>query len=61
MVVTVHDMIHDRLPHYFINGSKISDNKREVVERADKIIAISKHTKGGLCRTPSFEVLVNKF
>ncbi|MCG2587741.1 glycosyltransferase family 4 protein [Rhodohalobacter sulfatireducens] len=48
MVVTVHDMIHERLPHYFSNGSKISDHKREVIERADKIIAISKHTKDDL-------------
>lgn len=48
VVVTVYDMIHERLPHYFSKGAKISENKKMVIQRADKIIAISKHTKRDL-------------
>lgn len=45
MVVTVYDMIHERMPHYFSEAAKISENKKMAVKRADKVIAISQNTK----------------
>ena len=35
VVVTVFDMIHERLPYYFSDGAKISENKRRVIKRAN--------------------------
>lgn len=48
MVVTVYDMIHERLPHHFFQSDKTSENKKKVIERADRIIAISQNTKDDL-------------
>lgn len=44
-VVTVHDMIHERLSNQFPDAEETINNKREVITRANRIIAISENTK----------------
>ncbi|HEY0899633.1 MAG TPA: glycosyltransferase family 1 protein [Sphingobacteriaceae bacterium] len=48
LVITVHDMTHERLPEYFWAEDPLTYNKRLNIERADKIIAISETTKQDL-------------
>tara|TARA_B100001093_G_scaffold519987_1_gene611882 strand:+ start:7024 stop:8106 length:1083 start_codon:yes stop_codon:yes gene_type:complete len=48
VVCTVYDMINETHPNYFKNHEKISFIKRETINRADKIICISKKTKEDL-------------
>ncbi|TZF84994.1 glycosyltransferase family 4 protein [Pedobacter sp. BS3] len=50
LVITVHDMTHERLPEYFWAKDPLSHNKRLNIERADKIIAISETTKHDLLK-----------
>ena len=46
LVVTIYDMIHEIYPEYFLSDKgKTINNKRKLVMRADKIIAISESTK----------------
>jgi len=45
IVVTVVDMIYEKFSKYFPNAGKVCKMKRECVEQADKIIAISENTK----------------
>ena len=45
VVVTVHDMTHERLPEYFWAEDRLTHNKRLNIDAADKIIAISETTK----------------
>ncbi len=47
LVLTVHDMIHEKYPEYF-GYSRDSYNKRKLCEAAGKIIAISESTKKDL-------------
>ncbi len=47
-VVTVHDMIHERFPESFSPSDPTARFKREIVERADHIIAISESTRRDL-------------
>lgn len=49
-VVTVHDMIHELFPEYFSPSDPTSRHKRQILERADHIIAISECTKRDLLR-----------
>jgi glycosyltransferase involved in cell wall biosynthesis len=44
-VLTVHDMIYELFPEYFTDAEAICMQKRQVIERADHIIAISECTK----------------
>lgn len=44
-VLTVHDMIHEMLPHFFENDHTTVPNKKLLIEKATKIIAISNSTK----------------
>lgn len=44
-VVTVHDMIHERFPGNFTPGDTTAEVKRQTVEHADRIIAISESTR----------------
>lgn len=44
-VLTLHDMIHEALPAMFKSSDPTSDNKRLLIERAEKVIAISESTK----------------
>jgi glycosyltransferase involved in cell wall biosynthesis len=48
VVLTVHDMIHEKFPAAFSAADRSSENKRKAVERADKIICISEHTRRDL-------------
>lgn len=47
-VVTVYDMIHERLPDMFPKYDQTSKLKREAVLRADHVICISENTKQDL-------------
>lgn len=48
VVVTIHDMTHERFPEYFWAQDTLTRNKRLNIEAADKIIAISETTKADL-------------
>ncbi len=47
-VITVHDFIHEKYPQYFTDTAKVIREKKEAVTHADRIIAISEHTKSDL-------------
>ena len=49
-VLTVYDMIHERYPHLFTTPQNISLRKRLLIEKANKIIAISENTKNDILR-----------
>lgn len=44
-VVTVHDMIYELFPQYFNDSKEIISQKREIITKANRIIAISENTK----------------
>ena len=44
-VLTVYDMIHELFPMYFLEDKFTSSNKKILIEKANKIIAISESTK----------------
>ncbi|WP_294611720.1 glycosyltransferase family 1 protein [uncultured Bacteroides sp.] len=44
-VITVHDMIHELFPEYFHDAKEVAAQKKEVITKADRIIAISENTK----------------
>ena len=48
LVITVHDMINEIYPGYFPLDAPTSSNKRALITRADKIIAVSERTKSDL-------------
>ena len=47
LVVTVFDMIHELFPQYFTSSNDVEtiNNKRKILERADRILSISESTK----------------
>lgn len=47
-VVTVHDMIHEKFPHYFSDTQDIIQQKKRVITKAKRIIAISENTKNDI-------------
>jgi glycosyltransferase involved in cell wall biosynthesis len=47
-VVTVYDMIHERLPQHFPRDDRTSQLKADAVARASHVICISDHTKRDL-------------
>lgn len=49
-VITVHDMIYEKLPEYFSNNEAeyVIKQKKEVISKANRIIAISENTKKDL-------------
>lgn len=49
LVITIHDMVHEKFPNQFKFSKIITKNKKKLVDRADKIIAISQRTKEDLC------------
>jgi glycosyltransferase involved in cell wall biosynthesis len=49
-VITVHDMIHEIYPHQYRNPGEIQKNKKKLIQEADKIIAISEHTKSDILK-----------
>lgn len=44
-VLTVYDMIHEIFPEYFSNDKILVPNKRYLIEKATRIIAVSENTK----------------
>lgn len=44
-VLTVYDMIHELFPEYFIDDKTVVPNKRYLIEKATRIIAVSQNTK----------------
>jgi glycosyltransferase involved in cell wall biosynthesis len=49
-VITVYDMIHEIYPQHFTNSEVLIKNKRELIEKSQKIIAISENTKKDLIK-----------
>ncbi len=45
LVITVYDMIHELYPEHFPLGDEIRKKKKQLIHRADAIIAISNETK----------------
>lgn len=54
-VITVHDMIYELYPQYFDAKDKFVAHKKEVIRKADHIIAISGSTKKDLQRIYSVD------
>ena len=50
LVVTVHDMIYEAMPEYFPSNDPLPYHKRLLMDRADKIIAISEITKADILK-----------
>ena len=48
IVVTVHDMIHERFPEYFGRGDMTARHKATAVARADAVICVSESTRRDL-------------
>lgn len=44
-VLTVHDMIHELYPQYFLNEKNTVANKKLLMDKAKKIVAVSENTK----------------
>jgi len=60
LVITVHDMIYEQQPELFPDSPLIIKHKREVIEKADAIIAISEYTKQEIIRFyPQVESLIS--
>ena len=49
-VLTIHDMIHEIYPEYFINCDDLSIKKKYLAEKASKIIAVSNNTKSDIIK-----------
>jgi glycosyltransferase involved in cell wall biosynthesis len=49
LVITVHDMIHELFPEYLSN-KKIIYNKKIMISKADRIIAVSDNTKNDILK-----------
>ncbi|WP_316822076.1 glycosyltransferase family 1 protein [Pedobacter gandavensis] len=49
-VLTVHDMIHELFPQYFSDHLITIENKRQLINKATKIIAVSNNTKKDILR-----------
>lgn len=50
VVVTIHDLNHDKFPNMLPKSSNVIEKERKIVKRADAIIAISEETKNDLVR-----------
>ncbi|NLE06111.1 MAG: glycosyltransferase family 4 protein [Crenarchaeota archaeon] len=49
-VITVHDMIHELYPEYYPKNDPTVKNKKQLMEKANHIIAISENTKKDIIR-----------
>jgi len=47
-VITVYDMIHEKFPQYFKDSLVLSENKKNLTQSSDIVIAISNRTKQDL-------------
>ncbi len=50
VVLTVYDMIHEIYPDQYRDPGEIQRNKKKLIHAADKIIAISNHTKNDILK-----------
>lgn len=50
VVITVYDMIHEIYPDQYRDPGEIQRNKKKLIHAADKIIAISHHTKNDILK-----------
>ncbi len=48
VVLTVHDMIHEKFQHFFPGKEDISETKIKAIKRADRVICVSSSTKNDL-------------
>lgn len=44
LIVTVHDMIHEKFPNYFI-GDETAQRKKQLLDRANLVITVSENTR----------------
>lgn len=44
-VLTVHDLINEKLPQYFKSNARIIEQKKNLIKNATRIIAVSENTK----------------
>jgi glycosyltransferase involved in cell wall biosynthesis len=49
-VLTIHDMIYELFPNYFADSQHIARNKRLLMNKAAKIIAVSENTKADILK-----------
>lgn len=49
LVVTIHDMIHEIYPQFFGNRDHTIEWKKNLIQRADALIAVSDNTKKDIC------------
>ncbi|VVB53208.1 D-inositol-3-phosphate glycosyltransferase [uncultured archaeon] len=54
-VLTIHDMIHELYPEMFSRKDNTSERKKLLLQKADKIIAISESTKRDILRFNNIE------
>ena len=47
-VITVHDMIHEKFPHFFPRHDKTASRKYAAITRADRVICVSENTRRDL-------------
>lgn len=50
LIITVHDMIYEAMPQFFHSNDPLPYHKRLLMEKAEKIIAISETTKADILR-----------
>lgn len=55
LVITIHDMIYERFPHFFSPDDPTPQQKRELARAADRIIAISETTKNDIIKFLNIE------
>lgn len=55
IVLTVHDMIHEKFKYYFSGNEDISKIKADAIKRADKVICVSDSTKNDLLKILAIE------
>ncbi|MDO8863360.1 glycosyltransferase family 1 protein [Haliea sp. E1-2-M8] len=52
-VVTLHDMIHEKMPHHFKANDRTSHTKMKALDRADHIICVSENSRRDLLELTS--------
>jgi glycosyltransferase involved in cell wall biosynthesis len=45
IIITIHDMVYEKFPHYFLDARKTCIQKKAAIDRADHIICVSENTK----------------
>lgn len=54
-VITIHDMIYEKYPELFFNFQETIENKKELINKATHIIAISQNTKSDIMQLYNIE------